>query len=341
MGNTAIKVDIISGFLGAGKTTLIQKLLREALQGEKVVLIENEFGEIAIDGGFLKDTGIEIREMSSGCICCSLAGDFTAALQETAEQFSPDRIIIEPSGVGKLSDVSKAVENAAEGTSLSLHSMTTVVDAKKIDRYSRYIAEFYNDQVGNASAVILSRTQNLTEKELAHAVEVLRGINRTAAMITTPWEELTGVQMLEAMENTDTLKEMLMKQMKEASEKENEEECSEEDHDHGEEHHHGQDEHGHHHHHADDIFTAWGKETPRSYTKEEVEQILKKFDQGDAFGTVLRAKGILPSADGTWINFDYVPGECDIRTGAADYTGRICVIGEQLDDQKLEELFSA
>ncbi len=335
MGSTAIKVDIISGFLGAGKTTLIQKLLKEALQEEKVVLIENEFGEIAIDGGFLKDTGIEIREMSSGCICCSLAGDFTIALREVAEQFSPDRIIIEPSGVGKLSDVSKAVKDAAEGTSLSLHAMTTVVDAKKIDRYSKYIAEFYNDQVGNASTVILSRTQDLTEEELKHAVEVLRGINPSTAMITTPWDELTGTQMLEAMEDTDALKEMLMRQMDEASETDEDECC-----DHGHEHHHDHDEHGHHHHHADDIFTTWGKETPRIYTKEEVEQILKKFDQDKSYGIVLRAKGILPAKDGIWINFDYVPGECDIRFGAADYTGRICVIGEQLNDKKLEELFS-
>ncbi len=354
MENTLIKVDIISGFLGAGKTTLINKLLAGPLQEEKVVLIENEFGEIGVDDGFLKETGINIKEMNSGCICCSLSGRFTEALGEVAKQFAPDRILIEPSGVGKLSDVRKAVEEATGDGSLKLHTMTTVVDATKIERYSKYIAEFYDDQVGGASTVILSRTQNLSEEERIQAVERLREINATATMITTPWEELSGAQILEAMEDTDSLQKALLKETAKGEHHEDADDCCDHEHEedghehhhhHDEEehehhHHHDEEEHKHHHHHhADDIFVSWGKETPRSYTRDEVSQILEELGQKDSYGDVLRAKGILPCTDGSWIYFDYVPEEYEIRSGVPDYTGRICVIGEELQEKNLEYLF--
>ncbi len=336
MANT-IKVDIISGFLGAGKTTLINKLLKECLQDEKVVLVENEFGEIGVDGSFLKDTGVQIKEMTSGCICCSLAGNFTVALREVAAQFSPDRIIIEPSGVGMLSDVVKAVQSAAAGTAMQPDLLITVVDATKIERYRKYIAEFYNDQVGNAAAVILSRTQNLTEEERLKAVSALRELNPSAAMITTPWEELTGSQILSAAGQNDALKEQLLEEIRKLPPREEEDEDEDEDeHEHEHEGHH----HHHHHHDADETFDSWGKETPRFYTEEEVEEILSAFDRDDRYGVILRSKGVLPAADGSWIYFDYVPEEHRIRPGEADYTGRICVIGEKLQEEKLEELFS-
>ncbi len=371
-----IKVDIISGFLGAGKTTLIKKLIAEVFAGKKIVLIENEFGEIGIDGGFLKDAGINITEMNSGCICCSLVGDFGKALKEVAEKFSPDRIIIEPSGVGKLSDVRKAVEDCAEEAGLQLNALTTVADATKIKMYMKNFGEFYNNQIESAATVILSRTQKLSEEKQLAAAAMIREKNPNATIITTPWDELTGAQILDAMEETDVLAQMLLEETKEHHhDHDHEEHEHHHDHDHeghehhhdhedhehhhdhdheGHEHHHDHDEeccchdhehhhdhdgHHHHHHHADDVFTSWGKETPRKYTKEEVEEILRVLSDEEAYGTVLRAKGMLPATDGTWIHFDFVPEEYEIRTGAADYTGRFCVIGAKLNEAKLEELF--
>lgn len=372
------KVDIISGFLGAGKTTLIKKLIQEVFAGQKIVLIENEFGEIGIDGGFLKDAGINITEMNSGCICCSLVGDFGKALKEVTTQFHPDRVIIEPSGVGKLSDVRKAVEDAAEEAGLELNALTTVADASKIKMYMKNFGEFYNNQVENAATVILSRTQKLSEEKQMLAAEMIREKNPNAVIITTPWDELTGEQILEAMEKKDALAKMLMEEAHEHHHEhkhhhhEHGEECScgHEHHDHEHEHHHHEhgeectcgchdhEEHEHHHdhhdhdghcscghdhhhghHHADEVFTSWGKETPRKYTKDEVEQILKALSDSEEYGIVLRAKGMLPAVDGTWIHFDLVPGEYEVRTGSADYTGRICVIGSKMAEDKLGELF--
>lgn len=368
-----IKVDIISGFLGAGKTTLIKKLISEVFAGQKIVLIENEFGEIGIDGGFLKDAGINITEMNSGCICCSLVGDFGKALKEVAEQFSPDRIIIEPSGVGKLSDVRRAVEGAMEEAGLVLNALTTVADATKIKMYMKNFGEFYNNQIESAATVILSRTQKLSEEKQLAAAALIREKNPNATIITTPWDELTGAQILSAMEGTDVLAQMLLEEtMQHTHEEEDDEECCcghdhehhhhdhddeecccghdhDEDHEHHHHHHEEGDEcccdhdheghHHHHHHHADEVFTSWGKETPRKYTKDELEQILKALSDEETYGIVLRAKGMLPAADGSWLHFDFVPEEYEIRTGAADYTGRFCVIGSKLQEQKLEKLF--
>ena len=320
------KVDIISGFLGAGKTTLIKKLIQDVFAGQKIVLIENEFGEIGIDGGFLKDAGINITEMNSGCICCSLVGDFGKALKEVTEKFFPDRIIIEPSGVGKLSDVRKAVEDAAEEAGLVLNALTTVADASKIKMYMKNFGEFYNNQIESAATVILSRTQKLSEEKQMKAAEMIREKNPNAVIVTTPWDELTGEQILHAMEGTDVLAQMLMEEV----------------HDHHEHDEHcgcGHDHH-HHHHHADEVFTSWGKETPRKYTKEEMEHILKALSDTEDYGVVLRAKGMVPCTDGTWIHFDLVPGEYEVRTGAADYTGRLCVIGSKLQEEALAKLFS-
>ena len=319
------KIDIISGFLGAGKTTLIQKLLKEALKGEKVVLIENEFGEIGIDGGFLKDAGIEVTEMNSGCICCSLVGDFGSALKEVVTQYNPDRIIIEPSGVGKLSDVIKAVQGVAEDVKLDLNSFVTVADAKKCKMYIKNFGEFYNNQVEYAGSIILSRTGDVTEDKLNESVALLREHNEKAAIITTPWDELSGEQILKVMEDgNDMVKELL----------EEEEICpvcgGHHDHDH---------DHDHHHHHADEVFTSWGKETPKKYNKEELETILQKLSKDDSYGMILRSKGILQTEDGSWVQFDLVPGEYEIREGSADYTGRICVIGSKLKEDELEGLF--
>lgn len=348
------KIDIISGFLGAGKTTLIKKLLEEAFTGEQVVLIENEFGEIGIDGGFLKEAGIEIREMNSGCICCSLVGDFGASLKEVISKYHPDRILIEPSGVGKLSDVIKAVQNVQEETGLVLNSYTTVVDAKKCKMYMRNFGEFFNNQVEYAGAVILSRTDIVDEEKAAQAMELIRKINKKAAVITTPIEQLDGKKILEVMEHPVSLEEELME----------EEACPECGHVHGHhhhehghedschhhEHHHEECGHSHHHHehgegcghghhHADEVFTSWGRETIRVYTREWLESTLKDLSESKEYGTILRAKGMLPTKDGTWVYFDMVPGETEIREGAPDYTGRLCVIGAELKEEKLSQLF--
>ena len=427
------KIDIVSGFLGAGKTTLIKKLLAEAYQDEKLVLIENEFGEISVDGGFLKETGVEISEMSSGCICCSLVGDFGEALAEVEEQFHPDRILIEPSGVGKLSDVVVAVQNAAaENPALRLNSFVTVADASKVKIYMKNFGEFYNNQVESAGTIILSRTQNLTQEKLEAAVELLRGKNPGAAIITTPWDQLDGKTVLAAIEKTSLEEELLahIRAEHEAEEAEHEHhhhhhghdeehehhhhhdhdedehEHHHHDHDEGHEHHHhdhddehehehhhhdhdgehehhhhdhddhehehhhhdhdGEHEHHHHdhdedhehhdhgpdcgcgchdhdhdhhgHHHADEVFASWGKETVKPFSREELERILSELDLGEC-GAILRAKGIVPAGDGTWNHFDYVPEEWSVRTGPADYTGRLCVIGAELKEEKLAALF--
>lgn len=323
------KVDIISGFLGAGKTTLIKKLIQEVFAGQQIVLIENEFGEIGIDGGFLKDAGINITEMNSGCICCSLVGDFGKALKEVTQKFSPDRIIIEPSGVGKLSDVRAAVENAAEEAGLVLNALTTVADAAKIKMYMKNFGEFYNNQIESAATIILSRTQKLSEEKQMKAAELIREKNPNAVIVTTPWDELTGEQILHAMEGTDALAEMLLTEARHEHHHEHDEHCGC-----GHEH-----SHDHHHHHADEVFTSWGRETPRKYEKDELEQILKALCDSEDYGVVLRAKGMVPCTDDTWLHFDLVPEEYEVRTGAADYTGRLCVIGSGLREEELEKLF--
>ena len=371
------KIDIISGFLGAGKTTLIKKLLSEALKGQQVVLIENEFGEIGIDGGFLKDAGVNITEMNSGCICCSLVGDFGTALKDVITKFNPDRIIIEPSGVGKLSDVIKAVQGVAEDAPIELNSLVTVADANKCKMYMKNFGEFYNNQVESAHTIVLSRTQNMKQDKLEACVAMIREHNKDAAVITTPWDELTGEQLLAAMEKPVSLADMVMAEEEicpvcgghhdhdhDDHDHEHEHEHHH-DHDHEHEHHHDHDDHDHehehhhdhdhddhcgcghdhdhdhhHHHHADEVFTSWGKETPRKYTKEEVETILKALSaDNNEYGIILRAKGMLPSQDGTWIYFDMVPEEYEIREGQPEYTGRLCVIGSKLKEDKLAELF--
>ena len=363
------KIDIISGFLGAGKTTLIKKLLEEAFKGQQVVLIENEFGEIGIDGGFLKDAGINITEMNSGCICCSLVGDFGTALKDVIEKFHPDRVIIEPSGVGKLSDVIKAVQGVAQDADIELNSLVTVADANKCKMYMKNFGEFYNNQVESAHTIVLSRTQNVKQDKLEACVTLLREHNKDAAIITTPWDDLTGAQLLAAMEKPVSLADMIMEEEEicpvcghhhdhddhehehhHHDHDDHEHEHHHHDHDeHDHEHHHhdhddhcgcGHDhEHDHHHHHADEVFTSWGKETPRKYTKDEVESILKALSDSDEYGVILRAKGMLPSADGTWIYFDMVPEEYEIREGQPEYTGRLCVIGSKIDEEKLAKLF--
>ena len=339
----ATKIDIISGFLGAGKTTLIKKLLKEAYADEQVVLIENEFGEIGIDGGFLKEAGIQIREMNSGCICCSLVGDFGTSLKEVVDKYHPDRILIEPSGVGKLSDVIKAVQGVQGDVDIVLNSYTTVVDAKKCKMYMRNFGEFFDNQVEYAGAIIMSRTDIIDEKKAQQAMELLRGINAKAAIITTPIEKLDGKKILEVMEKPVSLEEELM------SEEEVCPECGHV-HEHGEHHHHDHDhecgcghdheEHEHHHHHhADEVFTSWGRETIRKYTREGLEKMLEALSASEDYGIILRAKGMLPAEDGTWIYFDMVPEETEIREGAPEYTGRLCVIGSKLKEDKLAELF--
>ena len=405
-----IKVDIFSGFLGAGKTTLIKKLIKEVFAGQQIVLIENEFGEIGIDGGFLRDAGINITEMNSGCICCSLVGDFGKALKKVADEYHPDRIIIEPSGVGKLSDVRRAVEDASKEAGLEINALVTVADASKIKMYMKNFGEFYNNQIENAGAVILSRTQKLSQEKQLQAAELIREKNPKAVVITTPWDDITGGQILKAIEGTDSLAKELMEEAEhhhhhhdeecgcghdhEHHHHDHDEECGcghdheehdhehhhhdeecdcghdheEHDHEHhhhdeecgcghdheehDHEHHHHYDENGvcscghhhgedghHHHHHADEVFTSWGRETPRKYTKDELEQILKTLSDSEEYGIVLRAKGMLPDTEGTWLHFDLVPGEYEIRNGSADYTGRLCVIGSKLDEAKLEKLF--
>ena len=313
------KIDIVSGFLGAGKTTLIKKMVKEAYQGEKLVLIENEFGEISIDGGFLKDAGIQISEMSSGCICCSLVGDFGKALREVKEQFQPDRILIEPSGVGKLSDVIVAVENTvADIPDMKLNSFVTVADAGKVKVYMKNFGEFYNNQIEAAGTIILSRTQKLTQEKLEAAVALLREKNPTAAILTTPWDQLDGKTVLAAVEKVSLADELLEKMRAEHEAEEAE--------------------HHHHHHHADEVFTSWGAETPKQFTQADIDRILTALDSGD-YGAILRAKGIVPAADGQWLHFDYVPQEHEVRYGSADYTGRLCVIGSQLKEDGLKTLF--
>lgn len=378
------KVDIISGFLGAGKTTLISKLLKEALPDEQVVLIENEFGEIGIDGGFLKDSGVEIREMNSGCICCSLVGDFGTSLKEVVDKYHPDRIIIEPSGVGKLSDVIKAVKDLHIENEIRLNSASTVADASKVKMYMKNFGEFFNNQIEHAGTIILSRTQNVSEDKLKKAIEMIRSLNADAHIITTPWDSLDGKQILAAMENVTNLElEMLAEQAEKTHEEhehehhhhdgecccghhhDDDEEHEHHHHDHDGEcccgHHHDEDEehehhhhdhgdecchhnHDHHHHeghhHADDVFTSWGEETPNKYDKEALDAILKKLANTNEYGSILRAKGMLPANDGTWMYFDLVPEEYEIREGNPDYTGRICVIGAELKEDALKELFN-
>ena len=403
------KIDIFSGFLGAGKTTLIKKLIAEAFQGEQIVLIENEFGEIGIDGGFLKEAGIQITEMNSGCICCSLVGDFRAALKKVVEQYHPDRILIEPSGVGKLSDVTRAVETIADEEDVKLNSFVTVADVNKVRLYMKNFGEFYNDQVSHASTILLSRTGSASEEKIEKAVAMLREKNPKATIVTTDWNQLTGAQILKAMESEDDFVQALLEQARQTVEEhehhhhydengvcscghhhdEDEDEHEHEhhhhdhdacgcdhDHDHDHEHHHDHEEeehehhhhdhdecgcdhdhdhehehhhdhdgacscgcgHDHHHHHADEVFTSWGKETARKYTEAELNFALESLDSGE-LGAVLRAKGIVPGTEGQWFHFDYVPGEHQVRTGAADVTGRLCVIGSKLDEKALDQLF--
>ena len=338
-----VKIDIISGFLGAGKTTLIKKLLKEAFEGEQVVLIENEFGEIGIDGGFLKDAGIEIREMNSGCICCSLVGDFGASLKEVVEKYHPDRILIEPSGVGKLSDVIKAVQGVEEDVDIQLNSYTTVVDAKKCKMYMRNFGEFFDNQVQYAGAIIMSRTDIASEKKVQESLELLRSLNKDAAIITTPIENLDGKKLVEVMEHPVSLEQEMLEEEHEHHHHHDGECGCGHDHEEHEHHHHHDGEcgcgHDHHHHHADEVFTSWGRETIKKYTREGLEKILEALSESDKYGIILRAKGMLPAEDGTWIYFDMVPEETEIREGAPEYTGRLCVIGSKLDEHALEELF--
>ena len=382
------KIDIVSGFLGAGKTTLIKKLLAEAFQGEKLVLIENEFGEISIDGGFLKESGVQISEMSSGCICCSLVGDFNKALKDVQAQFHPDRILIEPSGVGKLSDVIVAVENTVKDVpDMKLNSFVTVADATKVKVYMKNFGEFYNNQIESAGTIILSRTQKLTQEKLEAAVALLREKNPNAAILTTPWDELDGKTILSAIEKVSLADELLERMQAEHAADEAEHHHHHHDHDEDDDHehccHHDHEEHDHchhdhdedehchhhehdhedhdehehhhhhhdgeecddphcgchhHHHHADEVFTSWGVETVKVFTESELDAILTALDSGD-YGAILRAKGIVHSEDGKWLHFDFVPEEHQVRFGAADYTGRLCVIGSQLKEDKLAELF--
>ena len=345
------KIDIISGFLGAGKTTLIKKLLSEAFTDEQVVLIENEFGEIGIDGGFLKESGIEIREMNSGCICCSLVGDFGKSLREVVDTYHPDRILIEPSGVGKLSDVIKAVQDVQAEIDAELNSFTTVVDVTKCRIYRKNFGEFFSNQIEYAGAVILSRTDKAKPEKIEESVALLRELNDKAPFITTPISELPGKKVLETMESGKSLEEELLDEIicPECGHHHEEGACCGHDHhhehDHGHEHHHDHDhEHHHHHdhaghHHADEVFTSWGRETIHKYTKEQIGGILKALESDPAYGNVLRAKGMVAGEDGEWIYFDMVPEEHEVRTGAPEYTGRICVIGAQLDEDRLAGLF--
>ena len=340
------KIDIFSGFLGAGKTTLIRKLIAEGYKNEKLVLIENEFGEIAIDGGFLKDAGVEITEMNSGCICCTLVGDFTKALHQVIEEYNPDRIIIEPSGVGKLSDVAKAVEGI-DGAEIGCK--VTVVDAGKCRMYIRNFGEFFNDQVQHADVIVLSRTDAASEGKLLVASALLTQQNPNATVITTPWDQLSGEQIVDVMERTDSLA-TAMHELEHHHEHEHEHHHHDHEHEHHHDHEHGEHcgcghdhdhEHGeHHHHHADEIFTSWGCETPKKFSETEIKDILSKLDDAEKFGTILRAKGFVDASDGEWIYFDYVPGESDIRRGGAAVTGRLCVIGSKLNEPAIKELFN-
>ena len=344
------KIDIFSGFLGAGKTTLIRKLISEGYKNEKLVLIENEFGEIAVDGGFLKDAGVEITEMNSGCICCTLVGDFTEALKKVMGEYKPDRILIEPSGVGKLSDVAKAVAGV-EGAEIG--AKVTVVDAGKCRMYIRNFGEFFNDQVQHADVIVLSRTDTASDGKVVTASALLSQLNPNATVITTPWSELSGEQIVQVMERIDSLS-STMQEMEHFHEHhhhhEHGEHCGcghdhhEHDHEHDHEHHHEHGEHcgcGHDHdHHADEVFTSWGVETPKKFTEEQLREILAKLEDTNRLGTILRAKGFVDASDGEWIYFDYVPGEVDIRRGGAAVTGRLCVIGSKINEQAIKELFN-
>ncbi len=356
------KVDIFSGFLGAGKTTLIKKLISQGYKNEKVVLIENEFGEIGIDGGFLNEAGIEITEMNSGCICCSLVGDFGEALKKVVAEYSPERIIIEPSGVGKLSDVLKAVENAGE-SSLKVNGVVAVVDAKKCKMYMKNFGEFFNNQIEHAETIILSHTAGLSDEKIKGTVELIRNHNKNAVIVSTDWDKLTAEQILSAMDKENTLEGEMQKLMHHHEHHHDEHcECGHEHHHHhdehcgcGHEHHHHHDEHcecghehhhhdehcgcGHEHHHADEVFTSWGLETTQKYSKDKIANILKTFSEDTEYGVILRAKGIVEGDDGEWIHFDYVPGEPDIRSGAAEVCGRICVIGSELKKEEISKLF--
>ena len=371
------KIDIVSGFLGAGKTTLIKKLLAEALGDTKVVLIENEFGEIGVDGGFLKEAGIEIKEMNSGCICCSLVGDFGTSLKEVMHTYEPERILIEPSGVGKLSDVMKAVQDVIDTKDVALNSAVAVVDASKCKMYIKNFGEFFVNQIAHAGTIVLSRTGNISEEKLSKCIELIREHNGKATIITTPWEELDGKDILAAIEGAGDLKAEMMAELKANRNKEEEhhhhhhhgEECGCEHHHHGEEehhhhheeecgcehHHHGEEEHhhhheeecgcghhheeGHHHHHADEVFTSWGMETPAAYGRDEIERILDELENESKYGFVLRAKGMVSGRDGGWVYFDYVPGESNVRDGKPDVTGKFCVIGSKLKEDALKALF--
>ena len=340
------KIDIFSGFLGAGKTTLIRKLISEGYKNEKLVLIENEFGEIAVDGGFLKDAGVEITEMNSGCICCTLVGDFTEALKKVMSEYKPDRILIEPSGVGKLSDVAKAVAGV-EGAEIG--AKVTVVDAGKCRMYIRNFGEFFNDQVQHADVIVLSRTDTASDGKVVTASAMLSQLNPNATVITTPWSELSGEQIVQVMERIDSLS-STMQEMEHFHEHHHHHEhdehcgCGHDHHEHEHEHHHEHGEHcgcGHDHdHHADEVFTSWGVETPKKFTEAELRDILAELEDANRFGTILRAKGFLDTADGEWIYFDYVPGEVDIRRGGAAVTGRLCVIGSKINEQAIKELFN-
>ena len=375
------KIDVVSGFLGAGKTTLIKKLLAEPLKGSKTVLIENEFGEIGVDGGFLKEAGIEIKEMNSGCICCSLVGDFGTSLKEVVTTYAPDRILIEPSGVGKLSDVLKAIEGVAEDLDVEVNSAVAVVDATKCKMYIKNFGEFFINQISYAGTIILSRTDKASQEKIEECVKLIREHNDKATIITTPIAELDGKMILDTIEGADKLEDMLHEMMEEAHEHhhhhdhdeececgchdhdhehhhhdhhDHDEECECGCHDHDHEHHHHDHhdhdeececgchdhdhEHHHHHHHADEVFTSWGKETPNKYSAEQIQSILAQLDGGE-FGAILRAKGMVPSEDGTWIYFDYVPGEQDVRKGKPEVTGKLCVIGSKLAEDKIAELF--
>ncbi len=391
------KIDIVSGFLGAGKTTLIKKLLAEALQDEQVVLIENEFGEIGIDGGFLKESGIEITEMNSGCICCSLVGDFATSLKEVLGKYTPDRILIEPSGVGKLSDVMRAVEGATASEGVHLNSAVAVVDAKKCKTYLKNFGEFFVNQIEHAGTIILSRTGDMSQEKIEQCIALIREHNTRAQIITTPWDQLEGVKILEAIEDAKDLEAELLAEVMSHEEEHHHHHHHEHDHDehdhehhhghghdehdhehhhdhdhdehehehhhghdhdehdhdhhhehdhdeHDHEHHHDHDHDGHHHHHhhhdADEVFTSWGMETPAKYTGEEIEEILKKLDDEDAYGIILRSKGMVAGQDGSFIHFDYVPGESEVRNGSAEVTGKICVIGSKLKEDALKELFT-
>ena len=377
------KIDIISGFLGAGKTTFIKKMLEEVFANEKVVLVENEYGEVGIDGGFLKDSGIEIKELNSGCICCSLVGDFTRSLAEVIDTYHPDRILIEPSGVGKLSDVLTSVKKIEDTHDAKVNALVTVANAVKATKQMRAFGEFFTNQVENAATIVLSRTQNMTPEKLEKCVKDLQAVNPKAVIITTPWDEISGQQILSAMEDQDTLTAELMEEAKKHMHEHDHEHHHDHDHDHDHEHHHDHDhehhhdhdhehhhdhddecgcghEHHHddecscghdhhhddecgcghdHHHDADEVFTSWGRETPHKYTREDVESILKTLCDTEDYGVILRAKGMVPAEDGTWIYFDMLPGEYEVRGGEPDYTGRLCVIGTDIDEKGLEQLF--